>query len=403
MLCRMDEVRPYSFCSKGAWYFSVLIFLLPLIAVPAPRAVWIFLILFALPCVPAIVRAWPLFCLSLKTHAPVLIMGVMLWGYGLWVSPIPDRAMSFGLLGGVIILLSLILIWHVQFFNEVHIKRMFKALTIGCGLCLVLVLIDYNFKQPITAGVAHLMGQEKPPLYVLDRTLVLLSLFYWVLIAFYRPSHWMVGITAFAAILGLTHTSSQAATLAMPTGLIVYIMMTLMPRLMRPLLWFGLVIVFFTAPFMVLLITYFADQAKEAIGLMWQMSNADIRLNIWRLTTISMLDHPWLGQGIEAAFALKRMLHPHNGILQIWIEFGLVGICFVFACVQRVFEKICATPALMAVFFAWLSIFCVSYSIWPAWWIATAGVVSFLSACFLRLEMYQNSSARLNVAHAMNT
>lgn len=399
----MGEARPYSFCSKGAWYFSVLIFLLPLIAVPAPRAVWIFLILFALPCVPAIVRAWPVFCLSLKNHAFALIVGVMFWGYGLWGSPVPDRAMSFGILGGMIILFSLVLVWHVQFFDEVHIKRMFKALTIGCGLCLALVLIEYNFKQPVTAGVAHLMGQEKPPLYVLDRTLVLLSLFYWVLIAFYRPPLWVVGITAVAAILGLVHTSSQAATLSMPVGLLVYMMMALMMRLARPLLWFGLVIVFLTAPFMVLLITYFADQAKETIGLMWQMSNADIRLNIWRLTTISMLDHPWVGQGIEATFTLKRMLHPHNGILQIWIEFGLVGVCFVLACVLRVFEKIRATPALTAVFFAWLSIFCVSYSIWPAWWMATAGVVFFLSECVLRLQTYQIGSSRLNVAHTINT
>jgi O-antigen ligase len=114
---------------------------------------------------------------------------------------------------------------------------------------------------------------------------------------------------------------------------------------------------------------------------------------IWSLTVIEILDRPWLGHGIEAVRDFgnwgRVRGHPHNGILQVWAEFGLVGILLFAAGLRGLLLRVGKSPlilqpVLLAGFVAWLVVFCVGYSNWQSWWMATAAALVMVFAAVER-------------------
>lgn len=70
----------------------------------------------------------------------------------------------------------------------------------------------------------------------------------------------------------------------------------------------------------------------------WMPASSRHRVMIWDFVARQAATHPWLGWGINAARDFPNMgevpmlgdrmipMHPHNGVLQLWLEFGAVGI-----------------------------------------------------------------------------
>jgi O-antigen ligase len=80
-------------------------------------------------------------------------------------------------------------------------------------------------------------------------------------------------------------------------------------------------------------------------------------------------------------------LHPHNGVLQIWLELGAVGALLLGALVGCAFwqaASLASPPARAAASAAVASavvIGCVSYGIWQTQWLAVLGLIAaFLAA-----------------------
>jgi O-antigen ligase len=125
------------------------------------------------------------------------------------------------------------------------------------------------------------------------------------------------------------------------------------------------------------------------------------RLTIWRFAGERILEHPLLGWGMDASrhignhgegvavtllnrttgehelvYEAMLPLHPHNGILQIWLELGAVGAVLFLASVLSVIGLIRAISqpfvrtAGCCAFAGALVIFCVSYGAWQIWWLA---------------------------------
>lgn len=129
-------------------------------------------------------------------------------------------------------------------------------------------------------------------------------------------------------------------------------------------------------------------------GMLTAMREANIapRLEIWDFVARRALEHPLLGQGIEATrrqvfdtaqmyFQGNTVLHPHNFALQLWIEFGAFGaLCgAAFLCV--ILRKISGLSPLsarhaLAAFVAALSVAATGYGLWQAWWLGTLILVA---------------------------
>lgn len=118
---------------------------------------------------------------------------------------------------------------------------------------------------------------------------------------------------------------------------------------------------------------------------------ARIRIGIWQEAARLIAERPVLGYGFDATRVLSQgastipgtpwsalPLHTHNGVLQIWLELGGVGIgimLVLLAAAARALWPMTARPTQLAVTLATLTgtttIALISFGIWQHWWLAT--------------------------------
>lgn len=121
------------------------------------------------------------------------------------------------------------------------------------------------------------------------------------------------------------------------------------------------------------------------------------RVGIWEFTSNLIAEHPLRGAGFEAArhigagqpklvdFPWVAMpLHPHNLVLQVWLELGAVGLAGVILILAGVVAALrratAGNPARRAFLAASLATFLfialMSYGVWQNWWLATGWLVA---------------------------
>jgi len=133
------------------------------------------------------------------------------------------------------------------------------------------------------------------------------------------------------------------------------------------------------------------------------------RLHIWDFVARKIAEKPLLGWGAGAS---KRLgtdavgmlsdprfgklgepipVHPHNAILQVWLEYGFFGVLFIYVLIARgliIAERhISAAPQRIWVFACGALIACFfgfSFSIASSWWVVTVIVSVVLAAIFAR-------------------
>lgn len=108
------------------------------------------------------------------------------------------------------------------------------------------------------------------------------------------------------------------------------------------------------------------------------------RFEVWNHTADQAIKSPLYGQGIEALRFLEssermefqeatNVLHAHNAALQIWVEFGLIGIIlasfllfYIFRSIDRE-ENIALKRFYLAVFMSVLCCSMTGYGLWQGW------------------------------------
>lgn len=134
------------------------------------------------------------------------------------------------------------------------------------------------------------------------------------------------------------------------------------------------------------------------------------RILIWQTAAATIPDRPWLGHGFDSSRALPEAttrkqyiflpatsrswtifsegipLHPHNLILQVWIELGFLGAILLatfLVTLSRTIVLFCSDKAGVAIGFSLLvsaaTIASISFGAWQAWWLAT---LMLCAACF---------------------
>lgn len=373
--------------------FGVLAFfaLGPALSALAPRALGI-----ALPILGAF--TFPFFALTFRRRikpAEWLGGGVVLalLVFGLWQTPVQDRVPSLvraivgegaGAFCGLYTILKM---------ERAFLQRLLGVVCFSVALTAGLVLVEWLFDMPINRALRHFDGGVMPPLYALDRTIIQVALLLWPIFGFARikgVSNWILlpGMVLVEAVV--LQGSSQASAVALGAGLLVYLLVSWQPSWSLRLGRLGLTVLLILAPFLIPLLNHLLGLKPD----LWYQASAGERLRIWSLTVIEILDRPWLGHGIEAAREFgnwgRVRGHPHNGILQVWAEFGLVGILLFAAGLRGLLQRVGKSPlilqpVLLAGFVAWLVVFCVGYSNWQSWWMATAAVLVMVFAAVERL------------------
>ena len=122
--------------------------------------------------------------------------------------------------------------------------------------------------------------------------------------------------------------------------------------------------------------------------------NWGLRVEIWHRVDELIHARPVLGYGFDAARVVGEpyavavgvsrevnFLHPHNGLLQVWLELGAVGVVLflawsaltLFSLQRRAADRLSlaitlATALAVSVFWE------VSFGIWYGWWLAAIGL-----------------------------
>ncbi len=125
----------------------------------------------------------------------------------------------------------------------------------------------------------------------------------------------------------------------------------------------------------------------------WMADRANIyeRLQIWKSFSMVAVEKPFFGWGMKASLSLDNTLmqglhpalankwldfiHPHNGLVQIGLEFGIVGLAFVATgMVSAILSLRTLSPQqrqyALPITAAMIITFLISHGAWQSWWVA---------------------------------
>lgn len=121
------------------------------------------------------------------------------------------------------------------------------------------------------------------------------------------------------------------------------------------------------------------------------------RLELWQFVAQKIMEKPLLGYGLEAGrflpldgmahqyFGGTRMHHPHNGIMQVWFEMGLLGAVLLALAWGALVYQIGRLGRLsqryvLAGLTCILVICSVSHGLWQTWWVSALVMMPFFYA-----------------------
>jgi O-antigen ligase len=210
------------------------------------------------------------------------------------------------------------------------------ALVLGTCVGLVLLAIQQLFSFSI---IIWLNGDEPEYWNVyLNRGRVVLTLIALVVIPVLlktKARRW-ASLLLIATVPLILTGESGTASLALLLGITVYSACLLLgPRLVGGLFFGSVALLLACLPF----IYGPLQNLLNTIAPLWGVETSFARLELWSILCQKILESPLIGYGFEGARQLAlstadtkfltahtQIYHPHNAILQIWIEFGAVGV-----------------------------------------------------------------------------
>lgn len=344
---------------------------------------------------------------------------------------LPPLNVKLGLfLIGFLLLASMSALWSEQpEFSLLRVFRLFSNFTAGYFLLSVLsalkekqslsafflialvpfiiwlayLFIEYNYFQIIYSylkNIDHIQNVYITPAR-LNHIMIAAIAISWPLLCHLLFQKKKISMVILLSIILLISSQalSQSALLGMVCSLLVFITTYILSKKhVRDLFIAGIVFILIGFPLAISHLQqdfFYVDKNKTIFELstmekLIKTSSASERFQIWSFAIDHIKQSPIYGHGIEATRFIKMpekglivegkewrsIMHPHNGILQLWIEFGIIGIVFVCAFFIFLLNQISKLPdyafkAAISTFAALFVIGSVGYGLWQGWWIGT--------------------------------
>lgn len=273
------------------------------------------------------------------------------------------------------------------------------GLLIACALASTFLIIELLLNYPIYHFSRNTTISDNFSTAVYNRGIV--TIVFLSLIAFFlHPQKFRV-LTAicFAPIvIALFMAQSQSAQLIFFFILAFYFLFPWRFKVFWILLVGGILTAMLAMPFVV---SYAFENLPGFFDEVYFFKEGYVgpRLEIWDYISQKIMDSPWIGHGLEFtktydAFnnpgrytSNTSVLHPHNFILQIWIELGLVGILMAASLLSFAVYKIYninnfqLKKITLSVLVGFLVVSSFSHGTWQSWWIG----LMFISAGWIIL------------------
>jgi exopolysaccharide production protein ExoQ len=289
----------------------------------------------------------------------------------------------------------------------------FKWCLSGFIFILVALALEIALGHPLFIALGKInSGYSQEGMHWLNNIIVLLALFVWPLaLAKYkiggpfdiRKKKAFFIFCGFSAIIVFSYLIGFASgTLALLCGLFSAGVVWLFGRRAAITAAFIMTIIGLGLPFG---FNFLEKPASQINAILSIPSSAEHRIAIWEFTARKIAEKPLAGWGMNASKIIPEgklilysdagnrygealPLHPHNAILQFWLELGLPGIILylgllIFIIITAISSQRSKFESAM-IFGQFTTIFIISnlsFGIWQAWWIATL----WLSASLMSL------------------
>ncbi len=392
---------------KTACLFAAALAALPLLAICAPRA---------LAGLPGMIGLAGFLALALhKKTLPVFNKPAVLISFGilalslcsaLWagdpVEVLGRTGKSAPILLGFVLLESVIAALPADAVN-----KSMRLMPWSVILASAVLTIEYETGFPLYRLMNGIVPDAAINASLLNRGIVFLSLCVFPAMAFCEKP-WLAVIVLCAAALPVFLSDSQSAQMGLLAGLLCF---AIFPR-RHVWAWRGLAVLvasyFVLMPWMAQNAFAWADAVNASPYFGKGGAYGAQRLEIWHFISASIFQHPVLGYGTEAArtmrfvteqrfFDSETVLHPHNVALQIWLEFGLLGIFAACVLIGWLLEKTRrmhdrARCFVLPLFIMTVAIASTAYGMWQGWWL---GLLTLLAAYALMIGKTRPSQDEL--------
>ncbi|MEI9987419.1 MAG: O-antigen ligase family protein [Aliidongia sp.] len=298
-----------------------------------------------------------------------------------------------------------------------RLARCLPALALGFSAAAAIVLVDLRLLHGQIALHLHAPQGENYDValfYGRGATIHAILMVPLLLGLWQAGARWLAILQFVLGLLAILVTSSLSAKMALGTAVLVGGAVFVLPALRYALL----VLLAALVVALPLVLPYHPDPTTVC----WLSDNkasALHRLYIWNFATERIAEHPLIGWGLDAARRIPggdgrvlilrcdavkypgthprvdstvMPLHPHNGILQVWLELGGIGALFGFGAVILILGRAFTAPewrsraaqaGFVGIFLGGLSVGLVSFGIWQEWFLAAlfiAAAVAVLAA-----------------------
>lgn len=336
----------------------------------------------------------------------------------LW-SMTPQASIKKALVLGLVLFCGLVLTYAARRLQGEG-RRMFETgLILGGILGFSLLAIEIVFAGPLYQLLWEVMGIPPQPassmLRALNQGAAVAAIFLlpWTLAVRRRkgPLWAGAGFAVCVAVLAFAQADSHKAALVvgLAAALLVFIGGKAALKGFAVLFVIGVL----SAPWVVTLLPDPLQPDNAATSL---SKSSQHRLVIWQTTASHVFERPLLGSGFDTARAFygrdkktKRYfggkegavrwtnsfepipLHPHNGILQVWLELGLAGALLLAASLFFITRRLGAADnrferaGIFGAFVTGLMIFSISYGAWQSWWMGAIWLMATFATAALNV------------------
>jgi O-antigen ligase len=282
------------------------------------------------------------------------------------------------------------------FGRQVRPEHLALGLPIGLALAALVVLIEMKNGLPIRSA----FGLTTEP-FRLNRASMAIALFLPVaLLALWRTRAWLLTLPLAALCAYAVFTAvSSSAQLALMVAAATIPVAALAPRALHWLAAASLAVATLAAP---IYLSAFGAFIPASMRQQLTYGTFGLRAEMWSIIAQQVWERPFFGYGIETSSFLQKtpiaqlltseqlsivtLGHPHNGILQIWADLGLVGALLATALILAGFRLVerhvphRMLPLATGLAVAFYAITFVSHGAWQAWWPCLAVIVSYAAA-----------------------
>lgn len=344
---------------------------------------------------------------SLKPNKVLVVLMMLLIGWAtastLW-SITPDRAVRSSIRIALVFGSLIVLMDAASKLDHNQRRKFGYWLVYGTVMGLVLsgIFVLSSGVVAVWLSESRLTGHE---LASLNRTSTVIALLVWpvALVVAQVYNRYAAAAVIFLSALLLFALAPSTPLVAFAVGLLSFVIAWISHGLGKRVL----LLAFAGSVIIIPLLDVLVPPLIEILtsNLPWPNSQVH-RLVVWQFAAERIFEHPIVGWGLDASRAIPGRneelflfridgnsvtgqampLHPHNALVQIWLELGLVGIMLVGSIFALIIASIPesssnrAGPAtLIATMACAFTIAQLGFGIWQGWWMATLGLIVMIS------------------------